>query len=59
MIKSSREVIVLADHSKFNRFAPIKIADVKSIDKIITDYGLNEKDKINIERFGTEIIIAR
>jgi len=59
MIKSSREVIVLADHSKFNRVAPMKIADIKLIDKIITDDGLNEKDKINIERFGAEIIIAR
>jgi DeoR/GlpR family transcriptional regulator of sugar metabolism len=59
MIKSSREVIVLADHSKFGRIAPMKIADIKSIDKIITDDGLEEKDKINVERFGTEIIIAR
>lgn len=59
MIKSSREVIVLADHSKFSRVAPIKIADMKLIDKIITDDGLEEKDKINIERFGTEIIIAK
>ncbi|GAG35227.1 unnamed protein product, partial [marine sediment metagenome] len=59
MIKSSREVIVLADHSKFNRVAPMKIADIKLIDKIITDDGLKEKDKINIERFDTEIIIAR
>lgn len=59
MIKSSREVIVLADHSKFGRVTPIKIADVKIIDKIITDDGLKEKDKINIERFDTEIIIAK
>lgn len=59
MIKSSREVIVLADHSKFGRVTPIKIADIKIIDKIITDDGLKEEDKINIERFDTEIIIAR
>jgi len=59
MIKSSREVIVLADHSKFGRVAPIKIADIKLIDKIVTDDGLKEKDKNNIERFDTEIIIAR
>lgn len=59
MIKSSREVIVLADHSKFGRVTPIKIADIKIIDKIITDDGLKEKDKINIERFDTEIIIAK
>ena len=58
MIKSSREVIVLADHSKFGRIAPIKITDIKSIDKIITDNGLKEKDKISIERFDTEVIIA-
>ena len=59
MIKSSREVIVLADHSKFGRVAPMKIADIKLIDKIITDNGLKEKDKFNIERFGTEVIIAK
>ena len=59
MIKSSREVIVLADHSKFGRIAPIKITDIKSIDKIITDDGLKEEDKINIERFDTEVIIAK
>ena len=59
MIKSSREVIVLADHSKFGRIAPMKIADIKSIDKIITDDGLNRKDKISIERFDTEVIIAK
>ncbi len=59
MIKSSREVIVLADHSKFGRIAPMKIADIKLIDKIITDDGLKEKDKINIERFDTEVIIAK
>ncbi len=59
MINSSREVIVLADHSKFGRIAPIKITDIKSIDKIITDDGLKEEDKINIERFDTEVIIAK
>jgi DeoR/GlpR family transcriptional regulator of sugar metabolism len=59
MIKSSREVIVLADHSKFGRVAPMKIADIKLIDKIITDDGLKEKDKINVERFDTEVIIAK
>ena len=59
MIKSSREVIVLADHSKFGRVTPIKIADIKIIDKIITDDGLKEEDKINIERFDTEVIIAK
>jgi DeoR/GlpR family transcriptional regulator of sugar metabolism len=50
---------VLADHSKFGRIAPIKITDIKSIDKIITDDGLKEEDKINIERFDTEVIIAK
>lgn len=59
MIKSSREVIVLADHLKFGRVAPIKIADIKLIDKIITDDGLKEKDKTSIERFDTEVIIAK
>jgi len=58
MIKNSREVIVLADHTKFGRVAPMKITDIKSIDKIITDDGLKGKDKIDIEHLDTEIIIA-
>jgi DeoR/GlpR family transcriptional regulator of sugar metabolism len=59
MIKSSKKVIVLAAHTKFRRIAPIKVADTKSIYQIITDNGIKEADKLDIERFDTEVIVAK
>jgi len=43
MIQMAKEVIVLADHSKFEETAFIKIADLESVDKIITDNALDNE----------------
>ena len=59
VIKIAKNSIVLADHSKFNRVAPMKICDLSDIDKIITSEGLEDKDRIEIEKYGVEVIIAK
>jgi DeoR/GlpR family transcriptional regulator of sugar metabolism len=59
MIKSSKKVVVLSDHTKFDRVAHIRIADLKSVDQIITDDGIEEANKSKIERFGTKVIVAK
>lgn len=59
MIKSSKKVIVLADHTKFGRVANIRIAELKSVDQIITDDGIEEANKSKIERFGVKVIVAK
>jgi len=59
MIKRVKKRIVLADHNKFNRTAPIKICDLSAIDMIVTSEGLEDKDRINIEKYGVEVIIAK
>jgi DeoR/GlpR family transcriptional regulator of sugar metabolism len=59
MIQRSKVKIVLADHTKFNRLAPIKICDLSEIDKIITSEGLDDKDRIKIEQCGVRVIISK
>jgi DeoR/GlpR family transcriptional regulator of sugar metabolism len=59
MIQRSKQKIVLADHTKFNRLAPIKICDLSDIDTIITSEGLEEELKQKYKDFGIEIIVAK
>ena len=58
MIKCAKKVIVLADHSKFGRVAPLKTAGLGSVHQIITDDGITEADRRAIESFGVEVIVA-
>jgi DeoR/GlpR family transcriptional regulator of sugar metabolism len=58
MIKCAKRVIVLADHSKFGRVAPLKTAGLGSVHQIITDDGITEADRRAVESFGVEIIVA-
>jgi len=58
MIKSAKKVIVLADHSKFNHIAPIKICGLNAVNTIITDRGVNESIKTAVESLGVEVSIA-
>ena len=59
MIQRAKKRIVLADHKKFNRLAPIKICDLSNIDIIITSEGLDEQYRKNIEEFGVKVVIAK
>lgn len=58
MIKHAKRVIVLADHSKFGRVAPLKIADMSAVQQIITDIGIPDADRRAIESLGVEIVLA-
>ena len=59
MIQRSKVKIVLADHTKFNRLAPIKICDLSEIDKIITSEGLEAEMKQKYEDLEINIIFAQ
>jgi DeoR/GlpR family transcriptional regulator of sugar metabolism len=58
MIKYAKKVIVLADHSKFGRVAPLKIANLTSVHQIITDDGIPETDRRAVENLGVEVVVA-
>ena len=59
MIDAAQKTIVLADSSKFGRRGFAKIADMDSVDVIITDAGISPKVIKQIEDLGIELIIAQ
>jgi len=59
MIGAAQKTIVLADSSKFGRRGFAKIADIDSVDIIITDAGVSPKVVKKVEDLGIELIIAQ
>ncbi|TDX45305.1 DeoR/GlpR family DNA-binding transcription regulator [Orenia marismortui] len=57
MLERAKEVIILADHSKFGETAFVKIAEIKDIDTIITDRDLN-RETLKKFKENVEIILA-
>lgn len=57
LIRQSKTVICLADHSKFGQTFYYKIAGLDAVDHIITDTGL-EKEKMNFFSEQTDFILV-
>jgi DeoR family transcriptional regulator, aga operon transcriptional repressor len=58
MIDIAREVIVVADSSKFLRKSLAFICKLDRIDTVITDSGISDDDKKRLEDAGIKVIIA-
>ena len=58
LIKRAREVIVLADSSKIGLTRHAFFCELKEIDKLITDAGISDKDKQQLESFGIEVLVV-
>lgn len=59
MLKSAKKTILLADHSKFNKWRLAKICDFSEIDKIITDSRVRETEIEILNELVSEIIVAK
>jgi DeoR/GlpR family transcriptional regulator of sugar metabolism len=59
MIRAAREVILLADHTKFEQESVVQIAPISSVHKVITDNALPASTRLDLTKLGIEIIIAR
>lgn len=59
MIKVAREVILLADHTKFGKSALSSFAQLTQVHKIVTDNKTPQKLVNAFESKGIEVIIAR
>lgn len=59
MISIANKVIVICDSSKFGRSAFAQFADIKQVNTIITDQGIEESERSNFEAAGIEILLAR
>lgn len=58
MIEISKEVILLADSSKFKKRSFAFICQINQIDKVITDDKIQDDDKKRLLDAGVEVIIA-
>lgn len=58
MIKSAKEVIVVADHSKFNRVAFSQICGLDRVSRLITDAGVPAGILNALKDLGIDVLIA-
>lgn len=58
MIRSAREVIVLADHTAFGAEAGIQVAPLSAAHKLITDDALPASTRLDISKAGIQILLA-
>ena len=57
-LKQSRSVMVVADHLKFKRTAPLKICSLKDVDKLFTDVALPGNLLGECNQWGTDVVVA-
>lgn len=58
MIRTAREVFVLADHSKLERLAPICIAPLNAVHALVTDFAVTEHQCQILRSSGLNVIVA-
>lgn len=56
MIEITKEVVVLADASKFRKKNLGLIFELNKVDKVITDSGIEGQDRKNIEDVGIKVV---
>lgn len=58
MIRSAREVILLADHTYFGQESIIQVAPLTVVNKLITDDVLPASVRLDLTKLGIQIILA-
>ena len=58
MIRSARDVIVLADHTAFGAEVGIQIAPIKVAHQLITDDALPPSTRLDLSKAGIQVILA-
>lgn len=58
MIRSAREVIVLADHTVFGAEVGIQVAPLSAATRLITDDALSPGTRLDISKAGIQIVLA-
>jgi DeoR/GlpR family transcriptional regulator of sugar metabolism len=58
MIRSAREVILLADHTFFGQESVIQIAPPTVVHKLVTDDALPASARLELTKLGIEIVLA-
>ncbi|MEM9576638.1 MAG: DeoR/GlpR family DNA-binding transcription regulator [Pseudomonadota bacterium] len=58
IIKQSRDCLLVADHTKFHRTAPVRIASMKSVSTVYTDKAFPDALAAKCKTWETEITVA-
>ena len=58
MIRAGRQVILLADSSKWGRVAFAKVAPLEAVHVIVTDSGLPDDTRAACERLGIRLVVV-
>ncbi|HEX7972938.1 MAG TPA: DeoR family transcriptional regulator [Anaerolineales bacterium] len=59
MIRSAREVILLADHTFFGQESMIQVAPLSMVQKLITDDALPASARLDLSKQGIQILLAK
>jgi DeoR/GlpR family transcriptional regulator of sugar metabolism len=58
MVKSAKQVILVADSTKFNQVAFASIAPINQIHSVVTDTNLDPQIAARLQEQGMELILA-
>ena len=58
MIRSAREVILLADHTYFGQELVVQVAPLTVVHRLITDDALPASVRLDLSKEGIQIILA-
>jgi DeoR family glycerol-3-phosphate regulon repressor len=58
LLNRSREVFLVADHSKFQRSAPVRIGSIRDVDQVFTDRPLPASLAESCIGWGTRVQVA-
>jgi ribose transport system substrate-binding protein len=59
MIRVAREVVLLADHTRFGEESVTQVAPLRVLSRVITDNALPATTRLELSKTGIEVIIAR
>ncbi|HAF62521.1 MAG TPA: hypothetical protein DCK95_09365, partial [Anaerolineaceae bacterium] len=58
MIEVSDQLIIVSDHSKFNRICLMPVAPIEAMDVLVTDAGAPADVLEEIRKRGTKVLVA-
>jgi DeoR/GlpR family transcriptional regulator of sugar metabolism len=58
ILKAGKQIIVLADHTKFGRAATVRLAPLESIQTIVTDKGISQEILEAVQERGLRVVVS-
>jgi DeoR family fructose operon transcriptional repressor len=58
MVRSARQVVVLADASKIGIECPVRFAELSEVDVLVTDAAIDPVDRKALEALGVLVVVA-